>query len=116
KPAIASEVADRSLALDSRPGRQLDGHRDGAIPREGGEMPPPLGRLDQQGVLAELDGRLLRSLHVGLFRFVAWSDDDDGVAAIARDDPEIAHAHGDRHVYRLGCLEAWHGGHLTHPV
>src|SRR5260221_672583 len=92
EPTGAAEAAQRSLAVDARPRRQLDRHIDGLATTERGVALPGLRCLDQQPAVGVLDAGLLGGLQIGRLGAVTGADHDDGVAAGAGWDPDARRA------------------------
>src|SRR5450631_4429253 len=69
-----------------------------------------LPALDQQSAAGVLDLGLLGGSDVRCLGAVARPHLDDGVSAVASNDPCVAGAEFDRHEDRFWCCESWHGG------
>ena len=105
----ALQGGDSCIAPNLRAGRKIDLHVDRLAAAARRIAPPSLRRLDEQTAVGKFDARLLRGGDVGLLGGVGGTYLDDGVAAIARLDPDVADAELQGDEDRVGCLESRHG-------
>jgi hypothetical protein len=106
--AGAGEVPDRQVTVHRRAGGKFDEHGDGpGLLREVERA--ALRTAHGQRAVGVLDAGLLRGLDIGLVGLVARPYVDDGVAAVARDEPDVAGGQIDRDGNRFRGGENGHG-------